>query len=399
MGGIDRTKDWDRVIMHVDMDAFFAAVEVRNCPWLKGKPVIVGGDPRWRSVVSTCSYEARRYGVHSGMPITRARQLCPDGVFISGTLNGYIYTSAMLQLIFQKYSPVVEPFSVDEAFLELTGCHRVFGTVENVVAQMKEEIREKLSLTCSVGISPTKLMAKMGSGENKPDGMTIMDRDDFRRIFYPRPVDALWGIGEATRKILNKIGIFTVGDLAERKEKELKAHFGKNGESLSILARGMDTNEVYNYENRPMDKSMSHETTLMNDLTEIDKVYSTLLWLSDRVARRLRKDNYVGRTVSVKVRSSDFNTITRDHTLDHPTDQTRVIYEAARNLVPREYGMKIKIRLLGVRVSNLEKKEVSRQMELIEDTAVKKLQATSAAIDRVRNRFGDSAIKLAGTKI
>jgi len=385
--------------MHVDMDAFFAAVEVRNCPWLKGKPVIVGGDPRWRSVVSTCSYEARKYGVHSGMSTAKAKKLCPNGIFISGTLNGYVYTSAMLQLIFKKYSPVVEPFSVDEAFLDITGCHRIFGCVENLVYQMKDDIKKQLSLTCSVGISPTKLMAKMGSGENKPDGMTIMDRDDFTRLFYPRPVDALWGIGESTRKSLNKIGVYTVGDLAAKKEKELTANFGKTGEALSVLSHGMDANEVYSYENRPIDKSMSHETTLLADLSDIEKIYSTILWLSDRVARRLRKDGYIGRTISVKVRSSDFKTITRDYTLTASTDQSRIIFETAKKLIPREYGMKLKVRLLGVRVSHLEKTRHNLQLDLIEDTFKKKLKASSEAVDRVRNRFGDSAIKLAGTKI
>lgn len=385
--------------MHVDMDAFFAAFEIRNHPHLKGKPVIVGGDPRYRSVVSTCSYEARKYGVRSGMAVAQARRLCPDGVYISGTLGGYVYTSAILQKIFEKFSPIVEPFSIDEAFLDITGCHRIYGTVENLVRQMKEKIREKLSLTCSAGIAPTKLLAKMASGENKPDGTTIMDGEDFKRMFYPRPVDALWGVGEATKKALEKVGIKTVSDLAARKEKELKGYFGKNGEALSVIARGLDTSEVTTYENRPDDKSMSHETTLAVDLTDIEKIYATLLWLSDKVARRLRVNNYWGRTISVKVRSSDFKTITRDKTLIHPTDQARVIYDAAKRLVPREYGPKIKIRLLGVRVSQLEKKYCGNQLDLIEDIHNNKMNLTSKAVDIIRDRFGESVIRLAGTKL
>ncbi|PKK83527.1 MAG: DNA polymerase IV [candidate division Zixibacteria bacterium HGW-Zixibacteria-1] len=399
MGGIDRTKEWDKVIMHVDMDAFFAAFEVRNCPHLKDKPVIVGGFLGHRSVVSTCSYEARKFGVHSGMPITQAKRLCPQAVFIPGTMRGYVYTSAMLQKIFEHYSPIVEPFSVDEAFLDLTGCHRIFGTVENLVAQMKAEIKEKLSLTCSVGIAPTRLIAKMGSGENKPDGLTIMDRDDFKRLFYPRPVIALWGVGESTRQALAKIGIWTVGDLAAKKEKELTAHFGKNGEWLSVVACGLDSSEVYNYENRPNDKSMSHETTMLADLSEIDKIYSTLLWLSDKVARRLRKENYWGRTVTVKIRSSSFQTITRDRTLTEPTDQAKVIFETAKRLIPRDYGPRIKVRLLGIRVSHLEKKVENCQLSLIENSALNKIKDTSKAIDQIRERFGESVIKYAGTKL
>ena len=170
MGGIDRTYNWPKVIVHVDMDAFFAAFEIRNAPLLKGKPVIVGGDPRYRSVVSTCSYEAREYGVKSGMSMAQAKKLCPEAIVISGTLGGYVYTASVLQVIFEHYSPVVEPFSVDEAFLDITGCHRIFNTAEELVMKMKEEVKERLSLTCSVGIAPSKLIAKMASGEKKPDG-------------------------------------------------------------------------------------------------------------------------------------------------------------------------------------------------------------------------------------
>jgi DNA polymerase-4 len=399
MGGIDRTKNWDRVIMHVDMDAFFAAFETRNCPHLRGKPVIVGGDPRFRSVVSTCSYEARKYGVRSGMPAMQAKKLCPEGIYVSGTLGGYVYTSAIMQKIFERFSPVVEQFSVDEAFLDITGCHRIYGTVENLVTQMKEEMKEKMSLTCSVGIAPNKYLAKMASGENKPDGLTVIDREDFKQLFYHRPVDALWGVGESTRKALAKIGVRTVGDLAEKKEKDLSACFGKNGEGLFVIAKGLDSTEVFSGENQPHDKSMSHETTLTVDLSEIEKIYSTLLWLSDKVARRLRKYNYWGRTVSVKVRSSDFKTITRDKTLALPTDQCRMIYEIAKKLVPREYGPRIKVRLLGVRVSHLKKKDDAVQLSMMDDISKNKLVRTSKAVDCIRNRFGESVVVLAGTRL
>jgi len=174
MGGIDRTIGWEKVIVHVDMDAFFAAIEIRNDPHLKGKPVIVGGDTKYRSVVSTCSYEARKYGVKSAMPMAEAKRLCPEGVIVSGNLNEYVYTSAVLQSIFGKYSPIVEPFSVDEAFLDITGCHKMFGSAENLVKAMKNEIKHDLGLSCSVGISPNKMLAKMASGENRPDGLRTL---------------------------------------------------------------------------------------------------------------------------------------------------------------------------------------------------------------------------------
>ncbi|MFH2035177.1 MAG: DNA polymerase IV [Candidatus Zixiibacteriota bacterium] len=399
MGGIDRTKEWPRIIMHVDMDAFFAQIEERNCPDLKGKPVIVGGNPRFRSVVSTCNYEARKYGVHSGMSSVRAKQLCPHAIFVSGTLGNYTYTSAVMQKIFENYSPIVEPVSVDEAFLDLTGCHKIYGTVENLVHQLKTEMKNKLSLTCSVGISPTKLIAKMGSGENKPNGLTIMDRDDFKRLFYDRPVDALWGVGESMKNHMAKNGIHTVGDIASKKEKELTAIFGKYGTYLWVLANGLDKNEVHAFENRPHDKSMSHETTLIADLSDIDKIYSTVLWLSDRVARRMRKWGYQGKTITVKIRSSDFETITRDKTIACPTDQCQVIYETAKRLIPKKYGPKVKVRLIGVKVSQLEKKETSLQLDLIENTAGKKIASTSEALDKIRNKYGSRIIELAGTKL
>jgi len=385
--------------MHVDMDAFFAAFEMRNVPHLKGKPVIVGGDPRFRTVVTTCSYEARKFGVHSGMPVAQAKKLCPHGIYVKGTLKGYVYTATLLVGIFEKYSPIVEPFSVDEACLDITGCHRIYGSVANLVDRLKREIEETLKLTCSVGISPTKLLAKMASGENKPDGVTVMDREDFKRMFYHRPVNALWGIGEKTKIALNKLGIYTVADLAQKKEKELSAHFGKHGEGLYILSRGLDTNRVHSIDDRPNEKSMSHETTLAHDLRNIDRIYSTILWLSDKVARRLRRGGYVGRTVSVKVRSRSFETITRDHTLAVPTDQCKIINQTARKIIPREYGVRIPVRLLGVKVSHLTKTQGETQLNLLENTDLNKLSSTSRAVDRIRDRYGDGLIKLAGTQL
>lgn len=385
--------------MHVDMDAFFAAFETRNMPKLKGKPVIVGGDPRFRSVVSTCSYEARKFGVHSGMPIKKAKQLCPEAVIISGTLRGYVYTSAMLQKIFANYAPKVQPISVDEVVMDITGCYRIFGTVENLVAQMKAQVKKELSLSCSVGVAPVRILAKMASGENKPDGLTIIDVEDYKKMFYPKPVDAIWGIGEATKKSLEKIGLYTVGDIAKKTEKELKAYFGKYGTFLYMVSQGRGVSKVHSFEERPDEKSMSHETTLTVDINDIDKIYSTLLWLSDKVSRRLRQGNFLARTISVKIRSSNFETITRDKTVTNPTDQCKLIYETAKKLLPRKYGPDVKVRLLGVKASKLICNEENQQLSLLEDKSGKKMSASSEAVDSIRNRYGSSAIKLAGTKL
>jgi len=402
--------DFNPVIAHVDMDAFFAAIEVRNNPHLEGKPVMVGGGINDRGVVSTCSYEARAYGVHSGMPTARAQKLCPHGVFISAGLRGYVYVSACLQKIFEKYTPIVEPCSVDEAFLDLTGTERLYGGAEELIGKLKEEIISKLGLTCSVGIAPSKYLAKMASGLNKPDGLTVMDRARFRHVFYPQPVNALWGIGESTQKALAARGIYTVEDLAEADKNFLKRIFGKNGYSLSDMSRGRDDSKVNRYYEMPNDKSMSHETTYNEDIYDPSLIRATILWLSDKVARRMRKGGYVGRTISVKIRSADFTTITRSHTIKRDTDRCDLIFRQALKLVPKEYGMKVKVRLLGVRVSQLKKirggdgdrrkhqlNNSVKQLDLIDDDNERHINLLTKALDNIRDKYGEYSIRYAGT--
>lgn len=399
------------VILHVDMDAFFAAIEIRNNPRLKGKPIMVGGGLNQRGVVSTCSYEARKYGVHSGMSTVQAKRMCPHGVFISAGLRGYVYASACLQKIFESYTPIVEPCSVDEAFLDITGTERLYGGPIQLVRAMKAEIADKLNLTCSIGVAPSKYLAKMASGLNKPDGLTVMDQDKFQEVFFPLPVDELWGIGESTKRTLAGKGIHTVRDLAQSDPHFLKRIFGKNGFALSAMSRGIDDSEVHCYPEMPHDKSMSHETTLPQDIYDPSLIKATILWLSDKVARRLRKGGYAGRTISVKIRSASFATITRSHTVARLTDRCDVIFHHAVRLVPREYGMKTKVRLLGVRVSNLRKirgsgddetadlftAPDSPQMELMVDHVEDHVHRLTEAVDAIRDKYGEHIIKLAGT--
>lgn len=396
------------VILHVDMDAFFAAVEIRNNPKLKGRPVIVGGGIGKRGVVSTCSYEARRYGVKSGMPSGQAQKLCPNGVFISAGLRGYVYASACLQKIFEQYSPIVEPISVDEAFLDITGTERLFGGPEALVAAMKQDVWAKMKLTCSVGIAPGKYLAKLASGLNKPDGLTVLDRDRFKIVFYPRPVDALWGVGESTKGSLNRRGIMTVGDLAATEATVLKRMFGVNGGYLSVMARGEDTSAVMSFSDEPYDKSMSHETTVSKDIQDPTVIRATVLWLADKVARRLRRHRYVGRTVSVKIRASDFSTITRSYTLTRPTDRCDVLFYHALRLIPKEYGLKYRVRLLGVRMSHLVKRgseddinapsrALPGQLDLSLFEEELKSARLTKAVDAVRDKHGEGCIRLAGT--
>jgi DNA polymerase-4 len=279
---------------------------------------------------------------------------------------------------------------------------------------MKEEIARELRLTCSVGIAPSKYLAKMASGLNKPNGLTVMDREKFREVFFPKPVDALWGIGESTKKSLAEKEIFTVGELARMKPEFLKGMFGKNGFGLSDMSRGIDDSKVLRYREMPADKSMSHETTLREDIQDPSIMKATILWLSDKVARRMRKGGFIGRTISVKVRSSNFDTITRSHTINGATDRCDVIFQQALKLIPKEYGMKTKVRLLGVRVSHLKKNAIgeddeldeqsdhvttkmSPQLDMIADINEEVYGKLTSAVDAIRDKFGEHSIKLAGT--
>ncbi len=317
-------RTWKRVIFHVDMDAFFASIEIRNNPELRGKPVIVGGPIDSRGVVSACSYETRPFGVRSGMPIRQALQRCPEAIIISGSLKQYGYDSAELMNLLSKFTPQVEPFSIDEAFLDVTGSMRLHGSPSHLAQLIKESINNKLELTCSIGVSENKIMAKMASKLDKPNGLTILDSFLYREKFGPQPVSVLWGIGKKSVVGFNKIGIQTVNDLAKTKPEILIHKLGKFGLHALALANGIDDSEVRRLDLLPDEKSISHETTFPHD--SLDKAFlkRALLSLSGRVARRLRKGTFLARTVSVKVRSDSFKTITRDKTLSKPTSDPKL---------------------------------------------------------------------------
>ncbi len=406
-------RDWVRVIFHVDMDAFFAAIEIRNNPELRGKPVIVGGPIDSRGVVSACSYETRKFGVHSGMPIRQALKRCPDAIIINGSLKQYGYVSAELMNLLSKFTPLVEPFSVDEAFMDVTGSMRLYGTPVQLAKAIKEAITTELDLTCSIGISENKIMAKMASKLQKPDGLTVLDTKLYAQEFGPKPVSVLWGIGEKSVVGFQLIGINTVEELANTKPQILTRKLGKFGIRALALARGIDDSEVRSLEIQRDEKSISHETTFPQD--SLDKAFlkRALLSLSGRVARRLRKGEFLARTVSVKVRSQSFKTITRDKTLSEPTSDQKVIYSTARSLLPAEYGTKIAVRLLGVRAGNLikdsNKDGFSPQLNLFETSSgvsegIEKQHANPrlnhrkeliAAMDSVQDKYGDDALKMA----
>ncbi len=375
-------------IIHIDMDAFFASVEVLADPRLAGLPVVICGNPNERSVVSTASYEAREYGLHSGMPISQAKRLCPRGIFLRGDPEKYVYTSVRILNLLKEFTDRVEPFSIDEAFLDLTGGVGNSSPGE-IGRRIKERVESRIGLTCSVGIGPNKLVAKMASSVNKPDGLAYVPAEKFLILFGPQPVSKLWGVGKKTESRLNHMGIRTVADLSVCPEPLLVRTFGVEGERLHHAANGIDDTPVIPYHRGIETKSMGHEHTLTRDEGDPDRLESVLLRLSDQVARRLRSHGVLARTVTLKVRYSDFRTFTRQRILGLFTDEERTIFGTVRALFRRNWRGD-HIRLLGVSVSNLVRSnERPQSLMFIEDRRHRDLLE---ALDRVRDTFGENSL-------
>jgi DNA polymerase-4 len=372
-----------RTILHVDLDAFFAAVEQRDDPDLRGKPVIVGGVPPGRGVVSAASYEARAFGVHSAMSVTEAYRRCPDGVFLPVDGRRYQQASRDVMAILRRFTPQVETISIDEAFMDVTGSRPLFGEGTEIAAAIKSAIRDDVGLTASVGVASTKLVAKIASDLRKPDGLVVVAPGDEATFLAPLPISRLWGVGEKTAVALAEYGVRTIGDLAALPPDLLVRRFGKHGGSLATRALGMDDDPVH--EGDPA-RSVGHETTFDRDSSDPEVIERTLLALSDGVAGRLRSAGVRASTIAVKIRDSSFRTITRQRTLTEPTDLTEPIYRAALELArPEVRG--IRVRLLGVTASNLGERE---QLALFVDDP-KRRKAIEAA-DAVRRRYGSRAV-------
>lgn len=371
------------VIMHVDMDSFFASIEQRDRPELKGKPVIVGGlrDSK-RGVVSTCSYEARKYGVHSAMPIAQAVKLCPQGIFLPGDHSKYAAVSQEIRQVFYEFSPVVENTSIDEAFLDMTGCEHLYGTFEDFGKAIKRHIYETVSLTASVGIAPNKFVAKLASDYRKPDGLVIVRPSEVKDWLAPMPVNKVWGIGEKTAKALATWRIHTIADLRRCSQQSLLQRFGKQGHDLYLLARGIDPRPV---EPETEAKSIGRETTFSIDLTELSRLRQVLANLVADVGIRLRQQSLWGRTVTIKLRYSDFTTITRSISLPEPINNDDDIFAAADKLL-QQHIQKRPLRLLGVYLSQLT--SVS-QASLFPDSRRDKL---TELIDELNTRYDRAVI-------
>jgi len=341
-----------RIIMHVDMDSFFASIEVRRDPSLAGRPVIVGADPKGgagRGVVSTCSYEARRYGVHSGMPISRAYDLCPHGVFLPVDRLFYTRVSEEIMAVLSRHAWRIEQVSIDEAYLDVSDAGS-FMAAKALAAAIKREIREETGLTCSIGIGPGKAVAKIASDHQKPDGLTVVPPDEVTSFLAPLPVTKIPGVGRKTGEELRRMGILTIGDLARRDVQDLIARFGRPGIHLHRLACGIDDREV---QGRVESRSVSRETTFETDTADPVLLSETLATLADDVAETLAAERLRCRTVTVKVRYRDFQTHTRSRTLERFTGDPETIRRiASALLLPFLNGTPV--RLIGIRLSTLE---------------------------------------------
>lgn len=378
-----------RTILHVDLDAFFASVEQRDRPELRGRPVIVGGEPGSRGVVSAASYEARAFGVHSAMSLTEASRRCPHGVFLPVDGRRYQQASRDVMAILRRFTPQMEPISIDEAFLDVTASQALFGNGPTIAARIKAAVKADVGLTASVGVASNKLVAKVGSDLRKPDGLVVCPPGEEAAFLAPLPIGRLWGVGSKTAMVLADFGVRTIGDLAALPANVIESRFGKHGASLAERARGIDTDPVHDGDPA---KSVGHEHTFDVDTTDREIIERTLLAMSDGVGGRLRSAGVRAGTIAIRMRDSSFATLSRQKTLPEPTDMTERIFEIALQLArPEVTAIKArggKVRLLGVSASNLGERE---QLALFEADDPRRRRAIEAA-DAVRRRYGDEAI-------
>jgi DNA polymerase-4 len=377
-------------ILHVDMDAFFVSVEELEDPSLKGKAVVVGADPDGRGVVSAASYEARKFGVHSAQPIGQAKKLCPHAIFLRGHYEKYHEYSQKIHRIFGEFTPIVEMVSVDEAYLDLTGCELLHGTPFQAGDRLIRTVKARTKLNCSVGASTSHLVSKIASDQAKPHGLLWVLPGCEAQFLAPLPVRRMPGIGKVTEPQLLSLGIATIGDLQKMGHEKLMQQFGKWGDYLHTKSMGRDTG-AYAYAEEP--KSISHETTFDKDIADAGEVERTLSYLTQLVARRLRDHGLFARTVGLKVRFTGFETHTRDVSLDEPTHLDSVIFEHVLRLLDDAWDRKRKVRLVGVRASNLERDVF--QLNLLAAPQREKLDKVLGAADKLRARYGFDAVKLA----
>jgi len=378
-----------RTILHVDLDAFYASVEVRDDPSLAGKPVIVGADPKGgkgRGVVSAASYEARKFGVHSAMPVSRAFRLCPQGVFIYPRHDHYMKVSRRFMTILGRVTDLVEPLSIDEAFLDVTGSARFFGDGETIARKIQKEVAAEEGLSASVGVAPSKFVAKIASDLQKPKGLVVVHPFDVVSFLAPLPVERLFGAGPKTAERLRRLGANTIGDVARLPFAHLKAALGEaSARHFHDLANGVDPRAV---EPDRAAKSLGHEHTFDEDVADRAAVGRALLWIVDELCWRLRRAGLAGRTVSLKLRTSDFATVHRAETVEAPLDTVEALLPVARRLLAKADTTKKAIRLVGVSLSQFG----APQPSLFTDPKEKKGRRVAGVLDEVKKKFGDDAL-------
>jgi DNA polymerase-4 len=381
-------KEW-RSIIHLDMDAFYASIEIRDRPELRGLPVVVGGTSD-RSVVSAASYEARKFGIHSAMPLVRARQLCPGGIFLPVRMGRYHEVSDRIMAIFERFTPLVEPISLDEAFLDVTASARLFGSGVEIANAIKKLIKAETGLTGSAGVATSKLLSKIASDLNKPDGLTVVEPGREREFLAPLPIGKLWGVGRTTLKELSLLGVTTIGDLAGLPVEILEAHFGKSGSYLHRAALGFDNRPVVPEREA---KSIGHEDTYETDLRDPDRMRRELLSLATRVGARMRRHGLRGRTVTLKVKFHDHKLVSRSTTLVEATDDDLTIFRQACELLPHTEAGKRPVRLLGISLGNLNRSDAPRQADLFgASRKTARREKLNRAVDDVHRKFGRKAI-------
>jgi DNA polymerase-4 len=380
-----------KAIIHLDMDAFYPSVEILENPELKGKPVIVGGS-RERGVVSSASYEARKFGIHSAQPMAAAMRLCPHGIFLPVRMGRYKEVSQQVFRVFELFTPLVEPLSIDEAFLDVSGSIRLFGPPEDIAREIKRYVRELLGLTVSAGLAPSKFVAKIASDMDKPDGLTVVTEDQVNTFLEPLPITKIWGVGQRTRDALGRLGIGTIGQLSRFPVKVLESKFGEQGKRMHLLSLGIDDRDVVPEHDV---KSIGHEDTLVQDILDTDTARKELLYLAGKVARRMRRHHVTGKTVTLKVKYNDFVQITRSMTLSQYTDDGLTLYAACCDLLNRTEVGKRPVRLLGISVSHLNHcVNPQEQISLFERAeAIRKRKQLNRALDSLHEKFGEKSVQ------
>jgi DNA polymerase-4 len=384
-----------RIIFHVDMDAFFVSVEELFNPELKGKAVVVGGPRDARGVVAAASYEARKFGVHSAMPLRTAAKLCPHAIFVNGHPDRYREYSEKAHHVLTSFSPLVEMASIDEAYLDMTGTERLHGPPLRAAHALHQRMKAETQLNCSVGLGASRLIAKVSSAQAKPNGVLWIVAGEEAKFLAPLNVREIPGVGKVTERNLHNLGIRKVGDLARYDESFLEEHFGKWGLAMAGKARGEDAGGWFDSEvgADTSAKSISHEHTYNEDTADSGQLESTLMRLSEMVGRRLREAGFHARTVQLKLRYKDFTTITRAHSLSAPTQLDTEIFEQIRTLFRRNWKKGEAVRLLGVHTSSFE--DHAEQGDLLEDNRRQRWQQALSAADRLRDKFGESSVTLA----